>query len=269
METLRDIPASVARWLEPVHSHVEPGFPGIVKAMSRAAGRVAHEVETKVSGRPRRPAARARRDNGATRTRILDAAIQAINESGYYRGASSNEIARRAGLTWGVIQHHFGDRKSLLFAVLENEMDRAIELVTSANVAGETIDERIEYVARLLYDFLAGPGWHAILQIVWDLSSDPDTEKTLLQSLDRFQRQYFALIAGLLGRVSPDAPLPEGIDMFMLASIAGLVVIRTTLGLHSKRIPSRAKLTAEQTEPGLALLIKALLALVRPEPSIP
>ena len=63
-----------------------------------------------------RPAAKSAVDL-ATRERVIAAAVDSILERGFYR-ASSNEIARRAGVTWGVIQHHFGTREALMLAVL-------------------------------------------------------------------------------------------------------------------------------------------------------
>jgi AcrR family transcriptional regulator len=63
----------------------------------------------------------------STRRRLLDAAIACIVDEGFYR-ASSNRIARRAGVTWGVIQHHFGTRENLLLEVVREGID---ELVTT------------------------------------------------------------------------------------------------------------------------------------------
>ena len=60
-----------------------------------------------------------RTDGEQTWRRVLDAAEECILELGYYQ-ASSNEIARRAGVTWGVIQHQFGTREGLLLAVLND-----------------------------------------------------------------------------------------------------------------------------------------------------
>jgi len=55
------------------------------------------------------PAVRRRRDGEATRRKVLDAVVESVLDVGYYK-ASSNEIARRAGVTWGAIQHLFGSR---------------------------------------------------------------------------------------------------------------------------------------------------------------
>ena len=52
---------------------------------------------------------------------LIDATIDCILEEGLYR-ASSNRIAKRAGVTWGVIQHHFGTREALLLATFQEGM---------------------------------------------------------------------------------------------------------------------------------------------------
>ncbi|MCU1453644.1 MAG: regulatory protein TetR, partial [Acidimicrobiales bacterium] len=85
------------------------------------------------------PRARKRASDGvgkndqATRQVMIDAAVASILERGFYR-ASSNEIARRAGVTWGVIQHHFGTRESLMLAVLEDGMERFSAVVHDASI---------------------------------------------------------------------------------------------------------------------------------------
>ena len=43
----------------------------------------------------------------ATRNRVISAVIGIIKEQGF-AAASSTRIARRAGVTWGAVQHHFG-----------------------------------------------------------------------------------------------------------------------------------------------------------------
>lgn len=54
----------------------------------------------------------------ATQDRIVNAVIGLIREKGYL-AASSTEIARRAGVTWGAVQHHFGGKDEILGEVLE------------------------------------------------------------------------------------------------------------------------------------------------------
>ncbi|MBK6738875.1 MAG: helix-turn-helix transcriptional regulator [Haliea sp.] len=44
--------------------------------------------------------------------------IALIRETGF-ASATSTEIAKRAGVTWGAVQHHFGGKEEILEAVLE------------------------------------------------------------------------------------------------------------------------------------------------------
>src|SRR5262249_56876784 len=62
----------------------------------------------------------------ATRERILAAVVASIAEQGFQRTTAS-EIARRAGVTWGAVQHHFGAKEGILDAVLEDSVARLAE----------------------------------------------------------------------------------------------------------------------------------------------
>jgi len=61
-------------------------------------------------------AATAKREK--TRERVLRSALACIQEEGLVE-ASAARIAERCGLSWGVIQYHFGDWSGLLVALLE------------------------------------------------------------------------------------------------------------------------------------------------------
>src|SRR5690625_7778871 len=67
---------------------------------------------------PRRPAhgnqARAER----TRALAIDETVRCVLDEGI-AAASAKHIAERAGMTWGVIQYHLGDRYGMLMAVVE------------------------------------------------------------------------------------------------------------------------------------------------------
>tara|TARA_R110002072_G_scaffold78542_1_gene182042 strand:+ start:268 stop:897 length:630 start_codon:yes stop_codon:yes gene_type:complete len=53
----------------------------------------------------------------ATKDAIIGAVISLIKEEGY-AAASSSKIARRAGVTWGAVQHHFGGKEEILEEIL-------------------------------------------------------------------------------------------------------------------------------------------------------
>ena len=116
---------------------------------------------------------RRRADGEVTRARMLDAVIESIVEKGYYQ-TSSNEIARRAGVTWGTIQHQFGTREQLLLAVIDRRWHDLEDAVATAEVEGVTLEERLHSVLDVLADHYGSPPHLAHLQIALDLTHDPN-----------------------------------------------------------------------------------------------
>jgi AcrR family transcriptional regulator len=72
---------------------------------------------------PTRPAGGAQPRAERTRALIMDETVRCVVEEGF-AAASAKHIAERAGVTWGVIQYHFGDRDGLLAAVVESGFDQ-------------------------------------------------------------------------------------------------------------------------------------------------
>ncbi|NIV48010.1 MAG: TetR family transcriptional regulator, partial [Gammaproteobacteria bacterium] len=53
-----------------------------------------------------------------TRETVIQAVVDCIVEEGI-NAATAARIAERSGVTWGAIVHQFGDKDSLLLAVVE------------------------------------------------------------------------------------------------------------------------------------------------------
>jgi AcrR family transcriptional regulator len=118
-----------------------------------------------------------------TRRRVIDAAVACILERGFYR-ASSNEIARRAGVTWGVIQYHFGTREALMLAVLEDGARRFVELVSQSEIDGETGEERIAQLLDILAEHYGTADYLAYMQILLNMDHDPSTSADVRRTME-------------------------------------------------------------------------------------
>lgn len=69
-----------------------------------------------------------------TRNKLLAAARQAFSNLGY-ANTSMDEFTAAAGLTRGALYHHFGDKKGLLAAVVQQidaEMDARLQAISAA-----------------------------------------------------------------------------------------------------------------------------------------
>src|ERR1700752_4404172 len=76
-----------------------------------------------------------------TRARIIAAVVDGIAELGFQR-TTAQEIASRAGVTWGAVQHHFGGKDRLLLAVLEDSFNRFAERLADLPLEKTTLAER-------------------------------------------------------------------------------------------------------------------------------
>ena len=132
--------------------------------------------------------ATSRRRTGApdsiSRQRVIDAAIACITDQGFYR-ASSNAIAERAGVTWGVIQYHFGTREALMLAVLEEGTRRLNDIVVTAEITGETVTERVAQYMDILLKYYGSLDYLAFSQVLINLTHDPRTSQQTRETMAR------------------------------------------------------------------------------------
>ena len=132
--------------------------------------------------------ATSRRRTGApdsiSRQRVIDAAIACIIDQGFYR-ASSNAIAERAGVTWGVIQYHFGTREALMLAVLEEGTRRLNHIVVTAEITGETVTERVAQYMDILLKYYGSLDYLAFSQVLINLTHDPRTSQQTRETMAR------------------------------------------------------------------------------------
>ena len=125
-----------------LHSHSSDNVEATTASLGRQRGPRVAVVTTKPDRiMPSADGLRRERTAGSgeidTRDRVIKAAIECIIELGFYRGSSTNEIARRAGVTWGVIQWYFGNREGLMLAVLEDGAKHMVETVEQARASTE------------------------------------------------------------------------------------------------------------------------------------
>src|SRR5438067_8925041 len=100
---------------------------------------------------------KAREAPGSTKARILGAAEEVFAARGY-EGASTREIAARAGVNISSLHYHWESKETLYFAVFQNIYDRIVEVVRGAVpeiVAPSDSRAVIERAMGTLFDFFA------------------------------------------------------------------------------------------------------------------
>jgi AcrR family transcriptional regulator len=162
----------------------------------------------------------------STRARVVDAAIGCILDEGFYR-ASSNKIARRAGVTWGVIQYHFGTREALLLAVHERGLEELDRCLTDAVIVGDTVEARLGSFVDVLWSYYRRPEFLAYMQVMLNLSHDPTTAESTQAALKpvgaRVNERVPELARAVVGPDVPDAEV-EHIGRFLYNVVRGLAL---------------------------------------------
>jgi AcrR family transcriptional regulator len=106
-----------------------------------------------------------------TRSRVLDAAVTCIARDGF-QASNLARIARDAGVTTGAIQHGFGDKASLLAAVVERSFERMIDQLDQLPGGSSPPGERISAVVRLLWEGYDAASTRASLEILFAMRHD-------------------------------------------------------------------------------------------------
>lgn len=98
-----------------------------------------------------------------TRSQLLRAAVTCLAEGGP-DAVSANLVARRAGVTWGTVQHQFGDADGLWAAVLDH-VAAEFDPMTPALPPGQPVGERVASIVEVLWRAVDLPGSHAIYNL--------------------------------------------------------------------------------------------------------
>jgi len=116
---------------------------------------------------PRRPATGNQERAERTRAAVIEETVRCVLDEGF-GAASAKHIAERAGVTWGVIQYHFGDRDGLLMAVVDLGYSQLLDALSSASPAlgALTGRDRVVAVVDLLWHAFSSPTSLAAMEIL-------------------------------------------------------------------------------------------------------
>jgi AcrR family transcriptional regulator len=119
----------------------------------------------------RRAPARVRRSHAErtaeTRAKILAAVVDSIAEVGFHR-TTAVEITRRAGVTWGAVQHHFGDKDGILVAVLEDSFGRFAARLADVPVDRLALERRVALFVERAWQHFTSREYASTYEILLD-----------------------------------------------------------------------------------------------------
>jgi len=159
---------------------------------------------------PRRPANGSQLRANRTRALVIDETIRCILEEGF-AAASAKHITERAGVTWGVVQYHFGDRDGLLMAVVDKGFAELLDTLRGLPLDAENARDRTEFIVTAAWEAFSSPTSMAALEIL--IATRAMRDEGAGQHLAELGRAF-----GKLGK-----HIGEGLDARHAAAIGNLI----------------------------------------------
>ncbi|WP_105972462.1 TetR/AcrR family transcriptional regulator [Streptomyces geranii] len=169
---------------------------------------------------PRRP--RKRVTYGAGREALLNAAVRVVARGGL-RKLTYRAVAEEAGVTHGLVVHHFGSRDALIEEALAHAIHSSL---TSSDL--ETGTGRVaDFSAGLTEMVASGPDLQAFQ---YELLLESRRRPELLQHLRAlYDDEYFEATRRELAQLLP-GPVDEGLSRMVFATLEGLVLHQLVFG---------------------------------------
>jgi TetR/AcrR family transcriptional regulator, fatty acid metabolism regulator protein len=80
---------------------------------------------------------------------ILDAAVRVFAAQGY-EASRVGDVAKEAGVAYGLVYHYFGSKEAVLEAVFREAWGRLLAAVALAEQTGETAPEQLRLVVKIV-----------------------------------------------------------------------------------------------------------------------
>ncbi|POX38733.1 TetR family transcriptional regulator [Streptomyces sp. Ru73] len=169
---------------------------------------------------------------GEGRDALLNAAVRVVARNGL-RGLTYRAVAEEAGVTHGLVVHHFGSRDALIEEALGYVVRKSLHSSLLEPGTGEPAD----FAAGVPEMVETGPGLQAFQ---YELLLEARRRPELLPQVRNLYDAYFAASERELSRMLPYAPGPA-LARLVFAALDGLVLHQLTLG---ERADTEAALAA-------------------------
>ena len=133
------------------------------------------------------------RSTATTRGTVLDAACVLFAAHGY-RGTSMKDIAAELGVRAPSLYNHVASKQDILFAIMDNAMDRAIAALEEALVGIDDVAEQLRRATEsLVLDFLRYPAEVTVCNNEVR-SLDPGNRLAIVAKRDRYAARVLHII---------------------------------------------------------------------------
>ncbi|MDH6244634.1 TetR/AcrR family transcriptional regulator [Mycobacterium sp. OTB74] len=171
--------------------------------------------------RPRQPRGGNQPRAEQTRQMVIDETVRYILDEGF-AAPSVRRITKRAGVTWGVVQYHFGDLGGLLIAVVDEGFRQLTETLDGLpeSIGHLSVAERTQMVVDAAWSAFSSPTSMAAIEIL--ISTRAGRDDAVNKRLAHAMRQLTDLGRHLGEGLDPQHATEIG--NLIWASLRGIVV---------------------------------------------
>ena len=161
------------------------------------------------------------RKRDITRQKVIQAAIDCIYKEGF-NAAHTNRIAESAGVSWGVLQYHFGDKDGLLQAVLDTIFDDFFNALSAAELDGETLRDRVGQLSEIIWELVSGRNYRVTMAILRNAGKDKRSKIEGQKQVTQWSSKIEGLWTTLLTDATRESAASESARHILFASLRGL-----------------------------------------------
>jgi AcrR family transcriptional regulator len=165
----------------------------------------------------------ARQRGDDTRARVIAEAATCVIEEGF-ASASANRIAQRAGVTWGVIQYHFGDRAGLFSAVVLAGCEHTRGCLEQATIPERPMRARVAAVVNAGWQAYGSPLGRASFEILVNTRASRNDDPEHAAQLIEMARGVHRIGARLLADGSHANPRKHSVEALLWATLRGFAL---------------------------------------------
>jgi AcrR family transcriptional regulator len=161
------------------------------------------------------------RKREVTRKKVIRAAINSIYRDGFH-AAHTNRIAEEAGVSWGVLQYHFGDKDGLLQAVIDYIFEDFLQTLSQAAVNGEDLEQRLEQLIEVAWELVSKKEYRVSVSILRNAGKDKSSRINGQKQIKRWAARMSDLWDELLPPELANTAQSETARHLLFATLRGL-----------------------------------------------
>jgi AcrR family transcriptional regulator len=192
---------------------------------------------------PRRPRRTQAERTAETRSKLLDATIECLIEQGY-GGTTTLAVCKRAGVSHGSLQHHFGKRDGLLGAALECVYARLRDRVVARLELLPEGEPRVEAMVDIMWEGLGAREFKAVLELWLAAANQPELSWAVWPEARAFDAGNIPLAKQLFPEFAARVPDFDVYVSLLFQALQGMGLVQVTMPELPENMEMRRRVRA-------------------------